>query len=362
LNEINSMNTLAILFIVDGLYGGGKERQLVEIIKSLKSRDCKIGVITFNKNLHYTEVVKKQVDYFVELKKRPTRLEPFITAWRPIMRFKPDIIHTWDGISSVYAFLPARILNIKFVNGSIRDAGIEKGWRRWLKKRFLMLSDLVIANSKAGLLSYNAQGEVLYNAIDMDRFIRKRDTDAEFNLIMVANFNDYKDHYTFLKAAIALAGAGIVDFVYLLGDGPNRNKFESFVETNANKLKNRFIFAGAVKNVEDYLSKCRVGVLCSTRKYSEGLSNALLEYMAAGLVPIATDLGGSAEIISDNENGFLIEPENTEAIIQIVKKLKSDDSNIERIINNGLITLNEKFDFLLNTSKLFELYKNLLIS
>lgn len=63
------------LFIIDGLHGGGKERQLEKIIKYMPRTQYKIGVITFNKNKHYSEFVKNNVDFFIELRKRPTRLE-----------------------------------------------------------------------------------------------------------------------------------------------------------------------------------------------------------------------------------------------------------------------------------------------
>lgn len=65
---------IKILYIIDGLHCGGKERQLVEIIKYFPKTKFRTGVITFNKNKHYTEFVKNDVDYFIELKKRPARL------------------------------------------------------------------------------------------------------------------------------------------------------------------------------------------------------------------------------------------------------------------------------------------------
>ena len=150
---------IKILFITDGLHVGGKERQLYEIIKVIsKNPHLKAGIITFNKNHYYSERIKELVTFFVELNKRPTRLEPFFTIWRQIGAFKPDIIHTWDSLSSMYAYIPIKLFKAKFIDGSIRDAGIENGWQLFLKKYFLKRADLVIANSMAGLRYTPARG------------------------------------------------------------------------------------------------------------------------------------------------------------------------------------------------------------
>ncbi len=347
-----------VLFIVDGLRGGGKERQLVEIIKGLPKEKYRIGVITFNKDVHYSKLVKNSVAYFLELRKRPTRLEPVLSVWKPIRRFKPDIIHTWDMLSSFYAYLPSKILKIKLVDGSVRDAGIERGIEFWLKSTLLAGSSLNISNSLAGLKYYNTTGEVLYNAINPTRFSKKL-TSNQFNIIMVANFSDYKDHQTFINAAIILVKNNVVDNVYFAGEGPNRSRFEQWVNNLGNSIAARFHFLGAIRNVEEYLAKCRVGVLCSTSRYNEGVSNSVLEYMAAGLVPIATNVGGTPEIIKHNFNGFLVNEKDDKAIVEIVTTVKNDNKLSEYIVSNARNTILNKFSYKTNLKKLDNIYTRL---
>ena len=349
---------IKILYIIDGLHGGGKERQLVEIIKYIPRTQYKIGVITFNKNKHYSEFVKNNVDFFIELRKRPTRLEPLFTIWKYILSFRPNFIHTWDSLSSFYSWIPARILGIKLIDGSIRDAGIEKGWQLTMKKFFLSRADKIISNSIAGLKSYNMKGEVVYNAIDPLRFKAKNSVD-KFNIIMTANFTDYKDHKTFIDAAARLKSDGIIDEIYLAGEGPHRLTYITYVASSFPDIKESFHFPGVVSDIESILSGCRVGVLCSTSKYGEGISNSILEYMAAGLIAIGTKIGGTVEIIENGLNGFLIDEGDSNAIVQIVKKVRYDDDLSDKIIRNARLTIENKFSYKRNCEKLLEVYKSI---
>ncbi len=349
---------LHITFIIDDLHGSCKECQLEKIIKYMRRTQFKIGVITFNKNKHYSEFVKNNVDFFIELRKRPTRLEPLFTIWKYILSFRPNIIHTWDSLSSFYSLIPARILGIKMIDGSIRDAGIEKGWQLKMKKFFLSRADKIISNSIAGLKSYNVKGEVVYNAIDLLRF-KAKTRGSKFNIIMTANFTDYKDHKTFIDAAARLKYDGIVDEIYLAGEGPHRLKYITYVANSFPDIKESFNFLGTVSDIESKLSEARVGVLCSTSIYGEGVSNSILEYMAAGLIAIGTKIGGTVEIIEDGLNGFLIDEGDSNAIVQIVKKVRDNDDLSDKIIRNARLTIENKFSYKKNCEKLLEIYKSL---
>jgi len=71
-------------------------------------------------------------------------------------------------------------------------------------------------------------------------------------------------------------------------------------------IEKDILFVGTVCNVLPYLEAADVGVLSSL---SEGLPNAILEYMAMGLPIVATDVGGVGELMGkDAECGFLVPP------------------------------------------------------
>lgn len=348
---------IRVLFVIDGLRGGGKERQLIEIIKYLyQNKNIKLGIITFNKNEHYSNIILKYLSFFAELNKRPTRLEPLFTIWKQIINFKPNIVHTWDSLSSFYSYIPCKLLNIKLIDGSIRDAGIERGWEYLFKRFYLKRSDAIVANSFAGLRCYKVNGSVVYNAINFLRFKEQEKNDL-FNIVMTANFTDYKDHKTFINVAVKLVKINVVDYVYLIGEGKNKNYYQNYVPKD---ILERFIFTGAVTNVEEYLAKCKIGVLCSTLRFKEGISNSVLEYMGAGLISISTDTGGTKEIIEDGINGFLVKTEDEKSLYEKIVYIKNNYHLLNNIIENAKQTVIGKFNYIKNTNILTSLYINLL--
>ncbi len=350
-----------ILLISSGLGPGGKERQLIELAKNINRNEYIIGIITFNKKNHYSQQAVQYSSFFRELNKRPSRLEPLVSIWKCFREFKPDIVHTWDALSSFYSYLPCKYFKVKIINGSIRDAGIDKGWKYIFRKFFIKKADVVIANSFAGLKAYNAKGRVIYNSIDPGRFKPVKKS-LEFNMIMTANFTDYKDHPTFIRASAKLIKESTVNEVYLLGEGKYRTRYQKWINSEYPDLSKHFHFPGAINNVEEYLAECKIGVLCSTPKYSEGLSNSVLEYMAAGLVPIVTDIGGSSEIIENSKNGFLISPYDFKSIVELVQLVKKDKDLLHKLVNNARDTISEKFLMKKNLKLTEELYKNLILN
>jgi glycosyltransferase involved in cell wall biosynthesis len=348
-----------ILYIIDGLRAGGKERQLVEVLKYLNSNSSiKTGIISFNRENHYSEEVRKLVSFFTVLKKRPTRLEPFFTIWKSFWQFKPDIIHTWDSLSSMYAYLPAKLSGSKIIDGSIRDAGIDNGWMLWIKRFYLKRADLILGNSFAGLKYYGVNGEVLHNSIDITRF-RTRFENTECNVIMVANFTEYKDHETFINASLTLVLSEKVDNIYMAGDGRHKSYYIELINTKYKDIAHKFHFLGTIRNVEEYMGKCKFGILCSTREYAEGVPNSVLEYMAAGLIAIATNVGGVSEIITDGINGFLVEPNDANRIIEIIDSINKTDEVAKDIIDNAKQTILHNFSPDKNVSKLMNIYSDL---
>jgi glycosyltransferase involved in cell wall biosynthesis len=345
------------LLVSGGLSSGGKESQLIEVVKNLDKAKFECGIITFGINQHYSKQAKQLTSYYREIKKKPTRFEPLFTIWDCFREFKPEVVHVWDSLSSFYVWLPCKIHKIPMIDGSIRDAGVDKGFYFYFKRFFLKKAKIVISNSIAGLNAYRVEGHVIYNIINLSRF-HPQLNENEFNMAMTANFTIYKDHETFLKAAVDLIQNKIVDQVYLFGDGPYRQKYTKWIYSNYSEIFNRFHFPGNIPNIEQHLCRCQIGVLCSTLKYSEGLSNSVLEYMAAGLVTITTNLGGSSEIIQDGVNGFLIQPMDDRRIVELVKLLKSNFKLRKTIIGRAKKTIEEKFSFQKNLKLLTQLYES----
>lgn len=119
-----------------------------------------------------------------------------------------------------------------------------------------------------------------------------------------------------LHAWSGVEGARLV----ILGDGTERESLMALVR-NLN-LDGHVEFRGMVSDVVDYLRAADVFVLPSA---SEGLSVALLEAMAAGLVPVSTAVGGAVDIIRNEENGLLVQPGDVVGLQAALSRALSTD-------------------------------------
>jgi glycosyltransferase involved in cell wall biosynthesis len=97
----------------------------------------------------------------------------------------------------------------------------------------------------------------------------------------------------------------------------------------AGSAGDRIKFLGDVKAVPALLRTCHLGLLVP--KSNEGLSNTLLEYMAAGLPMIATDCGGNRELVRPEETGLLIPTGDQAALVGALRTLLDDPDRGKRL-------------------------------
>jgi glycosyltransferase involved in cell wall biosynthesis len=78
---------------------------------------------------------------------------------------------------------------------------------------------------------------------------------------------------------------------------------------------------------------------------AEGLSNALLEYMATGLPTIATRVGGNAELVNDGVTGLLVPPEDSDGIAKALLRVLRDPELSHQMAENGKRVAVETYSF-----------------
>src|SRR5262249_47918534 len=271
---------------------------------------------------------------------RNVRWDPtvFPKLWRILRGFRPHIIHTNSEMAMSYAWPLARVMDIKIINGTIRNAFSEGGLRWHWHKLMLYLADARVANSRAGFASRGIRHDghdnyVIHNGFDLHRFeshvspgSEKLGFDANGRKVvgMVAEFSDYKDFSTFIRAAQeVLARRRDVAFV-AVGHGKNLDACKRMVSTNETSI----LFLGERKDVDALVQQMDIGVLCT---FTEGISNSVMEYMAAGKPVVVTDGGGSSELIVDGEQGFLVPSSNSTAVATRLEFLLDHPSDAERM-------------------------------
>ncbi|MCP5062694.1 MAG: glycosyltransferase family 4 protein [Ignavibacteriae bacterium] len=234
-----------------------------------------------------------------------------------------DLCHAFFGIPCGYI---AMKLGIPYIV-SLRGSDVPFYNKRFEKLDKLIFKDLsikiwkkskaTIANS-GGLKTLANKSfpdfniDIIFNGIDINRFtpMEKKKENKKLVIISTGRLIERKG-YHFLLEAIKPIREKVE--VRLIGDG---NQKEELLETvRKNELNVYFLGIYKQEDLPAELNKADVFILPSM---NEGMSNSVLEAMACGLPVIATNVGGSDELIKNN--GYIIKKTNIHSITDAIKK------------------------------------------
>jgi glycosyltransferase involved in cell wall biosynthesis len=168
---------------------------------------------------------------------------------------------------------------------------------------------------------------------------------------IVANFRPVKDLPLFLHAARLVASAAPKAVFLLVGQGELKPALESLARSLG--IPDRVFFSDGRGRVPDYLARMCIACLSSR---SEGLPNAIMEYMAAGLPVVATDAGGIPELVTDGVTGRLVRVRTPDAFAGPIIQLLQDDALRAAMGRRGLERAQAEFDILAAVKRLERFY------
>jgi glycosyltransferase involved in cell wall biosynthesis len=253
-----------------------------------------------------------------------------------------------------------------FFKGGLQN--IKLGLSSWPVRLFLKLRNSFLARAKAFVsLSADMTAEylssgvpparlhVIAQSVDVDRFhpvdaLTKRALREKLGLpvehtliIFSGRLVSYKGLPNLLnvwetlaaefpKATLIIAGAGGVDIFNC------ESQIKQFVVEHG--LKDRVIFTGAVKNVNEYLQASDIFAFPTE---NEAFPLALLEALSAGLAAIGTTVGGIPDVLKDEENGLIIPPADGIALTRALRRLMENPEWRAKLIAGAQKTVREKY-------------------
>ena len=362
---------MKILFVIDSLRTGGKERRLVELLKGLLHyHDFECELITLSNIIDYDYVHELDVKIHIFGRNFFQDRKIIFKFVKLIRTFRPDIIHCWDNIACLHFGPIAKIFRIPFLNSSISAAPSRMpiySKRLWATVLTYPFSDIILANSKAGLISYRVpakKGKVIHNGLDLERLknldstseIRKKyNIKTKYLVGMVASFSDFKDYRAFNEVAEKILGIR-KDITFIgAGDGPNRKNFSDGMNP---ELQKHIIYPGKVSDIESLINLFDIGILLTNKEaHGEGIPNAVMEYMALGKPVIATDAGGTKELVVDKVTGFLLKENNPDEIIEKILYLIDNPDVAMKMGEEGKKRIVAEFNLDKMTKEYVELYE-----
>ena len=205
---------------------------------------------------------------------------------------------------------------------------------------------------------YNGLDSSLYqNGLNGGTLRRELEIDSDAPVIgMIADLNfEIKGHRYFLEAAKAvLKRVPKAEFV-LAGDGHLQERYESMAQDLG--IGRHVHFLGKRTDMPAIISSLTASVLCST---SEGLSNVILESMAAGRPVIATNVGGNPELVIDGVTGYVVPPADPNSLADALLNLISDPDRARVMGNAARVKAENGFTMEAMVERHDQLYQSLL--
>lgn len=329
---------------------GGPERQILELGKEL-ARDHESVYATFREEERcwdFVDNARRQGFEVIALKHDTPQL---VAAYRELKdllkRLKISILICHGYKAGLVGRLAARSLGIPAV-------AVSRGWTgesfrvrvfEWFDRLNLRCMDHVVCVSWAQAEKLRQAGvsghriTVIHNAVRVERFSAPRDpmwrqkllslfpTPPTYVIGAAGRLSPEKGFDILIEACRCLASDDRQDFgMILFGDGPLRERLQVQIDTAG--LSDRVVLAGFTNSLDHYMRHFDVFVQSS---HTEGLPNVLLEAAAAGIPVVATDVGGTRELVLDDQTGILIPPGSSVILADSIRTLLDDDSRRAKI-------------------------------
>jgi len=322
--------------MIEQLGMGGTEKQVVLLACGLHERgiDTSVWVLSGDTEKCHEDALRRDgirvVDIglrrFRNLCQAPPNFTRLGAMTIRLHRERPDIVHAFLFRSYVVGAPVARMARIPVFVAGRRSLGDFKEGRPVAlaaERLATRITDLIIANAEAVAADTErrervgvGQVEVVYNGLPEQAFAAVSPADVETSdpvVLCVANLRGCKGHRYLLEAMDRLQRDGRPCTLLLAGEGQERHS----LERQAAGLRIDVRFLGQCHDVRPLLARADVVVLPSLR---EGMSNAVMEAMAAGRPVVATRVGGTPELLAGR--GLIVPPADPVALAVAIGQVR----------------------------------------
>lgn len=370
-----------VLFIIDSFEQGGSERQALQLLRQLhETGECNLHLACLQnrgslraeaEQLSLGEIHEYPLTSFYNLN--------FVRQLRRLVAYlkekQIDVVHAHCFYTNIFGMTGAFLAGVPARITSKGETGLRTPMQKLAERMSFRLAHRVIANClvvQNQLIDEGVNPKRIiqhYNGLDLERLkvdnrLSQLAARAMFGLpqndhrfvTIVANLrNPVKDYPTFLRAA-ARVHAAVPDAAFVIaGEGELMPGLQQL--TAELGIAEAVHFIGRCDDVASLLFASDVGVLSSE---SEGFANAILEYMAAGLPVVATDVGGVREAIIEGETGYIVPSGDDEQMAKRIIQVLANDDTARVMGAHGKSIAAAKFSKDRHLQNTLELYDDLL--
>jgi glycosyltransferase involved in cell wall biosynthesis len=296
---------------------------------------------------------------------------------RYFSRYAFDILHVhysrdlWSVVPAVRLTRPVPIVFIKHIGTQKPKRDIVHKWIYNSVDHVIAISDVIARNLLSTHPLRPDQVSVVHHGIDVDhyRFSRELRSSirAEFNipenamvLGTVGRLQTGKGQLEFLAMAQRIADEFPSAYFLIVGGPTHGEEFRAqpiYDKVKEMNLAERLIMTGFRTDVAALLSAMDIFIFPS---HAEAFGLVVIEAMACGLPVISSRCDGILDIITNQQNGLLVDPKNVEELTAAVHSLMLDRKTRKRLAENGRALVMKKFNVRYSVDKVEEIYHGLM--
>lgn len=338
---MNSEMGKTVLHLIDTTGPGGAETVFIQLADRLRANGYRSVVVIRGPGWVHDELHRRQLNPVVMDAKGSFAVGFLFRLIRLAKREKVELIQSHLLGSNVYAAMLGLIIRRPVVatyhgmvdiNPRERFRRLKQQVMRWGISRYVAVSrSLADKIQKQGLLDVN-KTQVVYNGVDPENYCHRSERSLREDLGLedhvklwgcLGNVRPAKAYDVLIDAMALIQDQNPTIHVVVAGHQRASLMAELSEHMDALGVRHRFHFIGFVADSAAFLRQLDFFVLPSR---SEGFSIATIEAMMAGLPIVATRCGGPEEILTHQQTGWLVDPDNPRALAEGMLKLSSDDT------------------------------------
>ena len=360
---------MKILYLITGLGGGGAEKVVVDLADQFFEKGHTVTIAYLTGDIIIRPKNKNILIYKLGLDNFTNIICAYKNYNKLIEDFKPDVVHSHMVHANIFSRICRIFINVPYLICTAHSKN-EGGKLRMLAYRFTHgLANLTTNVSKDATQNFiklkavpDCDIKTVYNGVDLEKFrlidldrnnIRD-DLKISYDIplfLAIGRFHDAKDYPNLIEAfSIICNKMNFIPILLIAGDGNLQSDIESLI--NYKGLQKNIFLLGRREDIVQLIVSSDFFVLSS--KY-EGLPTVVIEAMACETFVIATDCGGSKEILG--ETGILVPIENSEALAKGLEQAMSRTE--DEIRENGRLArkrVEELFSLEASVDKWLKLY------
>lgn len=370
--RVDNPELIRVAYMITPFGDGGADRQLLELLRRLDRRRYQPVLFLSDPQGKIVQELPGLNIPIVDLGREGSNETATLRLVPHLRRFQPHVIHSWLFTANTWGRIAGRLARVPAIITSERGMELDrKRIYRWADIMLAPLADRVIVNAHMLADQVHVMQRVprekivvIHNGVDAARYRTSPLRDEARRVLgiepgtavvgMVGSFKPRKRWDLFLQAIHLLSPRRPL-VALAVGDGESRPEIEKQAREMGLGAVVRFL--GVRTDMPVVMSA--LDLLLHT-SVDEGLPNVILEAMATGRPVVATDVGGTNEVLEDGVTGYLVPPRSVSHLVEGASRVLDDPQLAASLGRAGQERVEREFTFDACVGRTTNLYESLL--